>query len=84
MKTSVLRSQYSDLATPTCALAMTCFRHCAGFWTRKRRNLLSFILSLILVVPLFAQMDASNADPGTSFFDTRPRQYLFGDWPVGW
>jgi porin len=80
MKTSVLRSQYSDLATPPCALAMTCFRHGAGFWTRKRRNLLSFILPMILVVPLFAQVDASNANRGTSFFDSRPRQYLFGDW----
>ena len=35
---------------------------------------------MILVVPLFAQVDASNANRGTSFFDTRPRQYLFGDW----
>lgn len=59
---------------------MTCLRHGADFLAWQRRNLLRFILPLILVVPVFAQMEASNADPGTSFFDTRPRQYLFGDW----
>jgi len=38
------------------------------------------ILPLILVVPVFAQMTASNTDRGTLLSDTRPRHYLFGDW----
>jgi len=59
---------------------MACLRRCAGLWARERRNLVLTILPLIFVVPVFAQMTASNNDRGTLLSDTRPRRYLFGDW----
>ena len=80
MNTCVSMSQHSDPVTLRCALAMACLRRCAGLWARERRNLLLTILPLILVVPVFAQMTASNTDRGTLLSDTRPRRYLFGDW----
>jgi len=80
MSTNVSISQHSDSVTLRCALAMACLRRCAGLWARERRNLLLTILPLILVVPVFAQLTASNTDRGTLLSDTRPRRYLFGDW----
>ena len=41
---------------------------------------MTLILLLMLVVPALAQMDAPAPDVGASFCETRPRQYLFGDW----
>ena len=80
MNTCVSMSQHSDSVTLRRALAMPCLRRCAGLWARERRNLLLTILPLILVVPVFAQMTASNTDRGTLLSDTRPRRYLFGGW----
>jgi len=80
MNTCVSISQHSDSVTLRCALAMACLRRCAGRWARERRNLVLTILPLIFVVPVFAQMTASNNDRGTLLSDTRPRRYLFGDW----
>jgi porin len=55
-------------------------RRCGGFFGEKRRGFSTLICLLMLVVPGLAQMDAPAPDGGSSFFDTRPRQYLFGDW----
>jgi len=42
--------------------------------------LLSVLLTLILVSPLSAQTNSPASDDGGALFETRPRQYLFGDW----
>jgi carbohydrate-selective porin OprB len=81
MSTNVSISRHSDSVILRCALAMICLRRgCAGLWARERRSLFLTILSLVLVVPVLAQMSASNTDRGTPLSDTRPRRYLFGDW----
>jgi porin len=60
--------------------AMTRGRRFAELWALKLRDLLRLFLPLILVVPACAQIRVSAFDGGTPLFDTRPRQYLFGDW----
>jgi porin len=75
MTTWVPQLQHSySLKTPRA------LRGCARFWAEKRRGFLPLILLLMSVVPAFAQTDPPASALGASIFDTRPRQYLFGDW----
>jgi porin len=42
--------------------------------------ILSILLTLVLVCPLWAQSSALASDDGGTLFENRSRQYLFGDW----
>jgi porin len=75
MTTCVPQFQHSHPQTTRRALRLR-----DRFRASKRKGFLTLILLLMLVVPALAQMEAPAPNVGASFFDTRPRQYLFGDW----
>jgi len=60
--------------------AVSHFRRNTHLYLRRPACLLSLLLTLILVGPLSAQTNSLASDDGSQLFETRPRQYLFGDW----
>jgi hypothetical protein len=60
--------------------ALSHFRRSTHLYLRRPAGLLSFVLTLMLVGPLLAQTNSLASDDGGALFETRPRQYLFGDW----
>src|SRR5229473_3326438 len=68
------------LISRCCGDALSHFRRSTHLCLRRPACLLSVLLTLILVNPLSAQTNALASDDGGALFQTRPRQYLFGDW----
>jgi len=68
------------LISRCCGDALSHFRRSTHLYLRRPAWLLSVLLTLILVSPLSAQTNSPASDDGGALFETRPRQYLFGDW----